>query len=301
MSELIITIKDLLDIERYKKADSFLVGNSSFCVRYNHSFSLLEIKELRKITKKSNKNLYVNVNKIFQETELESLENYLKYLKEIDVDAIFFSDFAVLRLAKKLNVDNRCILYHETYPTNTFDLEVLLSFNLKGVIMSKEVEIDALRNATRFNNSGMTAFGHLEIFNSKRTLVEYYIKKHNLNYDLVNNYSLSIKEMTRDNLYPLFQDQNGTNIFTSFVYSSLKDFKELKDLKMKYFIIDTIFLDDEYCQKVLNIFDDLRSDKAVDLDKFYQESKYPLDSGFLHLDVSLTKKENKLNGGNNYE
>ena len=58
---------------------------------------------------------------------------------------------------------------------------------------------------------------------------------------------------------------------------------------MKYFIIDTIFLDLEYSLKVLNLFDDLRNDLDVDLDKFYKESKYLLDSGFLHLDVGLIK------------
>ena len=155
--------------------------------------------------------------------------------------------------------------------------------------MSKEVEIDTLKNATRFNNVGMIAFGYIEIFNSKRRLLETYSSEHNINKDLVNNYNVHVKEMTRDNLYPLFQDQNGTNIFTHFVYSALKDYKELLELKMKYFIIDTIFLDSEYSLEVLNIFNDLRNGKEVDLDKFYNESKYPLGTGFLHLDVGLTK------------
>ena len=33
----------------------------------------------------------------------------------------------------------------------------------------------------------------------------------------------------------------------------------------------------------------IRNEKEVDLDKFYNESKYTLDSGFLHLDVGLIK------------
>ena len=289
MSELIITPSSLEEIELYSNADGYLLGNGSFCVRYNHSFNNQELVSANKLIKELKKNIYININKIFQEGDLANLREYLLFIKELEVDGIFFSDFAVLKLCQELNIDDKCIMYHETYPTNTNDLEVLLSFNLKGVIMSKEVEIETLRNATRFNNVGMISFGHLEIFNSKRRLLETYKEEHRLNYDLVNSYDVRVKEMTRDNLYPLFQDQNGTNIFTDFVYSSLKDFKELLDLNMKYFIIDTIFLDRDYSLKVLNIFNDLRNNLEVDLDKFYEESIYPLGSGFLHLDVGLIK------------
>jgi len=289
MSELIITPSNLDEIILYKEADCYLLGNSSFCVRYNHSYSNDELKEAIKIIKSINKKVFININKIFQEIELKELKEYLLFLNELQIDAILFSDFAVLKLCQELEMANLCIMYHETYPTNTNDLEVLLSFNIKGVIMSKEVEIETLRNATRFDNVGMIAFGHLEIFNSKRKLLETYIRQYNLKEELVNNYQIKIKEMTRDNLYPLFQDKNGTNIFTSFVYSSLKDFKELYNMNMKYFIIDSIFLDKDFVLEVLKIFNMLRNNEYVNLDEFYQKSKYILDSGFLHLDVGLVK------------
>ena len=289
MSELIITPSSIEEIKLYKNTDGYLLGNGSFCVRYNHSFTNQELINANKLIKELNKNIYININKIFQEGDIASLKDYLLFIKDLDVDGIFFSDFAVLKLCQELGIDNKCIMYHETYPTNTNDLEVILSFNLKGVIMSKEVEIETLRNATRFNNVGMISFGHLEIFNSKRRLLETYKEEHNLNKNLISSYNVRVKEMTRDNLYPLFQDQNGTNIFTDFVYSSLKDFKELLNLNMKYFIIDSIFLDNDYVLEVLNIFNDLRNNIDVDLDKFYEESKYPLGSGFLHLDVGLIK------------
>ena len=289
MSELIITPSTLEEIYLYNEADCYLLGNSSFCVRYNHSYSNEEILKASKIIKELNKQLFININKIFQETELNKLREYLLFLKEIEVNAILFSDFAVLKICQELNISDKCIMYHETYPTNTNDLEVILSFGIKGAIISKEVEIETIKNAAIFNNVGMIAFGHIEIFNSKRKLLETYSQQYDINKELVNSYNVKIKEMTRDNLYPLFQDKNGTNIFTSFVYSALKDFKELNDLNIKYFIIDTIFLDQEYVIKVLKIFNDLRNGINIDLDQFYNESKYYLDSGFLHVDVGLIK------------
>ena len=45
MSELIITPKSIEEIKIYQNADCFLLGNESFCVRYNHSYSNEEIIE----------------------------------------------------------------------------------------------------------------------------------------------------------------------------------------------------------------------------------------------------------------
>ena len=146
MSEIIITPKSKKEIELYKNADCFLLGNESFCVRYNHSYSNDEIIEANNIVKELNKKIYINVNKIFQEFEIDNLREYLIFLKNINVDGIFFSDFAVFKLCKELNIEDRCVLYHETYPLNTSDLEVVLSFGLKGVIISKEAEIKVLKN-----------------------------------------------------------------------------------------------------------------------------------------------------------
>ena len=225
MSELIITPKSLEEISLYNKADSYLLGNKSFCVRYNHSYSNEDLIKAYEIIKVLNKKLYVNVNKIFQETELNQLKEYLVFLKDLNVDAILFSDFAVLKLCQELWINKKCILYHETYPTNTNDLEIILSLDIQGCILSKEVEIDTFKEASKFDCVGMIAFGHIEMFNSKRKLLKTYSIEHNLEKELENNYNIHIKEMTRENLYPLYQDENGTNIFTNFVYSVLKVFK----------------------------------------------------------------------------
>lgn len=289
MSELIITPKSLEEIRLYNNADCYLIGNSDFCVRYNHSFSNAEVMEALKIVKATNKKLYININKIFQENELTDLKTHLVFLKQIDVDGIMFADYAVLRICKELGIESKCIMFHETYPLNTNDIEILLSFGMKGLIISKEVEFETLKKACKYENIGMIAFGHIEMFNSKRKFLETYNNQNNLDLALVGEYDVSVKEMTRDDLYPIFQDKNGTNIFTSFVYCALKEFKELSSLNMKYFILDSIFLDAEYMFEVLNMFDAIRKGQEVDIEKFYQESKYPLGSGFLHTDVGLIK------------
>ena len=91
MPKLIITPSTIEEINLYKDADCYLLGNESFSVRYNHSYNENELKEAYKLIKSMNKEIYINVNKIFQETDLNNLKEYLKFLKELDVDAILLS------------------------------------------------------------------------------------------------------------------------------------------------------------------------------------------------------------------
>ena len=169
-----------------------------------------------------------------------------------------------------------------------FEMDVLFCQPLGGNLRNK-IAHGLMSYDEFFSDYSIFAFGFILklIFNS---VIEISLFKLKLSLPVLQCiYNVKIKEMTRDNLYPLYQDDNGTNIFTSFVYSALKNFKELLSLNMEYFIIDTIFLDQEYSLNALKIFNDLRNNKEVDLDRFYKESKYELGSGFLHTNVGLVK------------
>ena len=98
------------DLERLKMAylygaDACYIGGREFSLRANaKNFSIEEIKEACEFAHKLNKKVYVTVNIVFHNANLEGLEEYLKKLDECDIDAIIASDIIVLTTAKKLNV-----------------------------------------------------------------------------------------------------------------------------------------------------------------------------------------------------
>ena len=55
IDDLISDLKSIEEIKIYQNADCFLLGNESFCVRYNHSYSNEEIIEAQKLIKSLNK------------------------------------------------------------------------------------------------------------------------------------------------------------------------------------------------------------------------------------------------------
>ena len=113
--ELIVKVNKLNDIYTLDNADAYLVANRHFSYRYDESFCINKIRTVKNYCKKNNKKIYVLLNKIFKDHELEKLKDFIVKLQKVDVDGIFFTDFAVFMLAKEIKFEHKCVFYHETF------------------------------------------------------------------------------------------------------------------------------------------------------------------------------------------
>lgn len=95
------------DLERLKiallyGADAVYVGGKDFSLRANAlNFSLDELKEATIYTHELKKKIYVTVNIVFHDKDINGLEEYLNKLDEIGIDAIIASDAIVFALYNK--------------------------------------------------------------------------------------------------------------------------------------------------------------------------------------------------------
>lgn len=98
------------DLERLKiaclyGADAVYIGGRDYSLRANAlNFSLEEISSAVKYAHNLNKKVYVTVNIVFHDKDLQGLKEYLLKLDEIKVDAIIVSDVVVMDLWQKLNL-----------------------------------------------------------------------------------------------------------------------------------------------------------------------------------------------------
>ena len=83
-------------------ADAVYIGGYKYNLRANaKNFSLSEIKEGVIYAHSNNAKVYVTVNIVFHNEDIEGLKEYLIELESIGVDAIIFSDPLVIDIAKK--------------------------------------------------------------------------------------------------------------------------------------------------------------------------------------------------------
>lgn len=264
-------------------ADVFLIGNESLANRLAYSFSTEEITEANDLIKSLNKEIYIVLNMIVHNENLKDIKEFLHAIKKLEVDGIIFGDLAIYQIAKSFGIENLLIYSPETLNTNYYDPIFWSKQGIKGLTISKEITLDDIKQISKNKllEISLIGHGHLNMFHSKRPLIENFFKFTNKEHDeYIENRNLKVVEEKRNESYPIFQDNQGTHIFRD---KSLESFKEVNILSdyLDVFIIDGIFKDNEYLNKTTKYYHDLLNNigNAEDISKLYEGDH---DSGFLY-------------------
>ena len=122
------------DLERLKialkyGADAVYVGGPLLNLRANAiNFTMDELAEGINYAHSLGKKVYVTVNIILHNKELDNVDDYLKKLSEIGVDAIIISDPIIIEIAKKYNIE-----IHISTQQSTLNYEAVSFWKEQGV------------------------------------------------------------------------------------------------------------------------------------------------------------------------
>lgn len=277
----VASIPSLLDAG----ADIIVAGNGRFANRLTTSFSELELQDIRAITHTWDAKFYVQVNMIVHQQDITELERYLNFISDLEVDAIIFGDVAVYQIAKQNGYEHRLIYNPETLNTNYYDAVFWGRKGIKGITIAKEIPLEDMiefKEHTTIELS-MIGHGHLNMFHSRRPLIENFFKYNEEQYsEYVDNRQLRLVEEIRNEAYPVFQDNHGTHIFRDKIMASYADIDALNEV-VDVLIIDGIFKDTAYVLETVTNYRLLLNtndkDKAIQLTKQYETNH---DTGFLH-------------------
>ncbi len=104
--------------------------------------------------------IYITVNTLVLDIEMEQLGEYLMFLSKIGVDAIIVQDMGVIALANRIVPE--LPLHASTQMTihNLQGVETLKKYNVKRVVLSRELSIKEIRNIAENTNVELEVFGH---------------------------------------------------------------------------------------------------------------------------------------------
>ena len=139
MTELLAPAGDLerLKIAYLYGADAVYIGGLDYSLRANaKNFSLEDIKEATKFAHSLGKKIYVTVNIVFHNNNLEGLKEYLENLKELDVDAVIVSDIIGINLAHECGLD--IILSTQASVLNYSAVRFYKSLGVKRFVLGRE-------------------------------------------------------------------------------------------------------------------------------------------------------------------
>lgn len=139
------------DIERLKVAllygaDAVYIGGPLLNLRANAiNFTMDEIKEGVSFAHSMNKRVYVTVNILLHNEELDSVLSYLKDLEKCQVDAIIVSDPSIIKVA----LDNTNLEVHLSTQASTLNIEAARFWKDQGVsriVLGRELTKKEIKN-----------------------------------------------------------------------------------------------------------------------------------------------------------
>ena len=127
-------------------ADAVYAGVSHFSLRCHSGkeFNYETFKEAVDYAHSKNVRVYATVNSFPFENQLPLVENHIKKLREIGVDAMIVSTLGVAKRAKELAPEIELHLSTQANALNSWDYEAYRDFGIKRVIAARETSLNDL-------------------------------------------------------------------------------------------------------------------------------------------------------------
>jgi len=238
------------------KVEKIRIGIKGFSSRFQGYFKIEDLKKL--IKNKGKSKISVCINNFFREDELPSLIETIKKISLLKIDEISFGDLGVCQIIYENNISIKMHYNPETIITNYEQLYFFQNnninyFTISNVLMKHEV----FEFLSRKNNASleMQVFGHTLFMFSRWPLIsnfDNYLKSKNKSLPKKKFYI--IKEDTRDIPNYIFEDESGTSMYSGFILNLSKQMKILKEKKLDYIFIESIFKDLNWLKKVVVLF-----------------------------------------------
>ncbi len=297
MLEISAACFELADIPKYHQAGirTVLFSLPFFSARPAGVFTNEQINEGTRQLHQLGMKSAVQLTRFFTESECEACREELAILKEINVDAIYFTDCAVLQLADELNMKEKLIYNPDTLITNACDAQFYLDQGIQCVTLSKEITKEEMIQIAKHVHGRLEVIihGRLNMMHSKRTLLTSYFEFLGKDTTPARDHGLYLMEETRDEHMPIIEDELGTHVFTGFTLCSFNEVCELKDAGITDMRIESLFLTcDQVCQIAMDYLDVLAGRKqGQELFDQYQK-EYPtqnISTGFMYKKTSTVK------------
>lgn len=287
----LITIYELNSIKKIAPfVDGFIIGNNSFGTRLTNSFSVNDINDAITKIKLLDKEIFINANQMFTDVQLTEFVKTINLIYTKDVSGIIVADLGTYQVLTKNGLGKKVIYNPETLLTNTFDFNYLASFNALGGFVAKEITLEDILSIgqNKKYQMFMVGHGHLNMFYSKRQLLENYGKYNKSDEILHNKQNLTITEAKRSNKnYPILEDTAGTHVFRSTVFATIDNLQALSTV-VDYLVLDTIFKDDDYGLSIAKLYKNT-DDNVVEIEQLKLKYKEQWDEGFLFKKTSYKR------------
>lgn len=154
------------DIEKLKiallyGADIVYIGGKKYSLRANASnFTIEDIKSSCIFAHKLGKKVYVTVNILFHDEDLEGVKSYLKELEDSCVDAVIICDAFLIPIIKKETPKLKIVMSTQMSTSNTLSVKHFLEEGVDSIVLAREVTKKEIKEIYDETHADLEVFLH---------------------------------------------------------------------------------------------------------------------------------------------
>lgn len=154
------------DIEKLKiallyGADIVYIGGKKYSLRANASnFTIEDIKSSCIFAHKLGKKVYVTVNILFHDEDLEGVKTYLKELEEKGVDAVIICDAFLIPIIKKETPKLKIVMSTQMSTSNTLSVKHFMEEGVDSIVLAREVTKKEIKEIYDETHADLEVFLH---------------------------------------------------------------------------------------------------------------------------------------------
>ena len=203
-------------------ADAAYLGGAQFGLRaFGGNFTNEEIRAAVNLAHGVGKKIYVTVNVFPHNDDLVSLPDYLRFLADVEVDAVLVADLGVFMLAREVAPQLPVHISTQANNVNWRTVRAWQELGAERVVLARELSREEIREIRRHTDVEMELFVHgaMCISYSGRCLLSSYFTGRDANrggcaQSCRWKYAL-VEESRPGEYYPIEEDARGTYIMNS--------------------------------------------------------------------------------------
>jgi putative protease len=249
--------KEKLKIALEAGADKIFLGGKLLNMKAGtENFNDEELKEAVNYVHSFGKKLYVTLNAVPQNQELEKLPEYAKYLEIIGVDGVIISDLGVFQCIKTFTKLPITINTHSSN-TNWRSVKMWKDLGADTIVLDRDISLASIaeiRAKVPDIKLEVSVHGPINMAISRRPIISNYLAIKGIDIDSTKE-NITIEEETRptENM-PVYEDKYGTYIYSSRDLCTLNIMEELLMLGINSIKIDGGMKDTYYLSTVVSVY-----------------------------------------------
>ncbi len=254
--------KNKLVLAIHYGADAVYLASKRFGLRtFAGNFDLDELKWAVEYVHSFNRKVYITVNLLPHDSDFDGLEEYIKMLDNLGVDAVIVADLGVLRVVKRVAPNLPIHISTQANVTNSETANFYAEMGVSRIILARELSIDEIINIRKNLPSAVElecfAHGAMCISYSGRCLLSSFMTGRDANRGAcvqACRWNYAIREVSKLNEYPIEEDEKGTYILNSHDMCMINYLDKLRDAGISSIKIEGRMKSEYYVANVVNAY-----------------------------------------------